>query len=550
MKRFPPSARVAAILFSLALGCPGMAAEVTPPTLLELAKKRFAQHEFTEAEEKLFAATEKGERVSMKSQDETENDPDQAANWSASRTIQGEMLAWLCTNPEAMARITHRGVSLEGVRIQGDVDISEAKLNSAFFAVCCAFDGDFYLTGAHVRWLGLNGSVVNSLVARHVQVDGELWLSEGFVARGLVDFSGATIAGHWWAVNSRFTRVVAEQIKTTGAIVVKKSFFNELRLLAATLGESLECDGAQFIQANGNATTLLVERAKITGDVYMRNHVRVDGTINFTGAEITRKLEWTETDLSPTSTLILQSAKIGMIWSDKKSWPTRNHLHLNGLVYGGVDSATNTTAADYIQWLDLQPDDRFYPQPYEQLASVLRSMGRDRDARAIMMAKNRALGKFTQKWSAGWLWYKGFGKLIGYGYAPSRAFWISVGMIVVGAVLFGIGYRVGIVRPTKESGFTKDSTREKTKQNSERFSENYPKFNALVFSLESFTPLLRLDQSANWAPNAYRGKRFRIGKNRSLTAGSLLRGYLWFHVIAGWILTSLWVGSITGLVKT
>lgn len=482
--------------------------------------------------------------------DSAENDPSQAASWPASRGIRGEMLSWLCTNPDAVARITHRGVSLEGVRILGDVDISEAKLNSGFFAFRCAFDGACYLTGARMRWLVFNGSVMNSLVARHVQVDGDLSLSDGFVANGLVDLSGATIGGHWWGVKSRFTRVLAEQIKTTGAIIVKYSRFNELRLLAATIGESLECDGAEFVRMDGKPALLLAERARISGDVYMREGVKVDGTVNFTGAEISRKIEWGPAVLSPASIVVLQSARVGTLWSDPQSWPAPNHLHLNGLTYTGLDSARQTTAGEYVRWLDLQSGDKFYPQPYEQLASVLRSSGRDGDARTIMIAKNRAAGKFAEKWSPAWWWYKGFGKLIGYGYAPARAFWISVGLIVLGALLFRSGFRGGIVRPTKEAGLIRDNGGKGDEPGVERFSENYPKFNSLVFSLESFTPLLRLDQSGNWAPNAYRGRRLGLGKLGSVTTGSLLRFYLWFHIIAGWILTSLWVGSITGLVKT
>ena len=69
-------------------------------------------------------------------------------------------------------------------------------------------------------------------------------------------------------------------------------------------------------------------------------------------------------------------------------------------------------------------------------------------------------------------------------------------------------------------------------------AETYPKFNAFVYSLESFVPLIKLDQSANWAPNA----------NRAW--GRFLRYYLYLHITAGWVLTTLWVGAVTGLVKS
>ena len=83
-----------------------------------------------------------------------------------------------------------------------------------------------------------------------------------------------------------------------------------------------------------------------------------------------------------------------------------------------------------------------------------------------------------------------------------------------------------------------------------RISNDYPKFNALVYSLESFTPLLKLDQSANWTPNANRGAHLPHMASWTVTTGDLLRIYLWIHIITGWVLTSLWVGALTGLVKS
>jgi hypothetical protein len=47
-----------------------------------------------------------------------------------------------------------------------------------------------------------------------------------------------------------------------------------------------------------------------------------------------------------------------------------------------------------------------------------------------------------------------------------------------------------------------------------------------------------------------RDAKQRITKLAPLKSGSLLRCYFWFHIIAGWILTTLWVGGLTGLLKT
>jgi hypothetical protein len=101
----------------------------------------------------------------------------------------------------------------------------------------------------------------------------------------------------------------------------------------------------------------------------------------------------------------------------------------------------------------------------------------------------------------------------------------------------------------------------------ERDKELYPKFNAFIYSLETFVPLVKLGLDEYWMPNANRGQDLHIlrrkrtgevrlpstreaGKLSALKVGSLLRCYYWFHITAGWVLTTLWVGGLTGLLKT
>jgi hypothetical protein len=79
-----------------------------------------------------------------------------------------------------------------------------------------------------------------------------------------------------------------------------------------------------------------------------------------------------------------------------------------------------------LKWLRLQPYQEFFPQPYEQLATVLRNSGLDEQARRVLIAKNEQQRRFTNRFSQDWWWYNVFGWLIGYGYAPWRAFVISL----------------------------------------------------------------------------------------------------------------------------
>jgi hypothetical protein len=69
-----------------------------------------------------------------------------------------------------------------------------------------------------------------------------------------------------------------------------------------------------------------------------------------------------------------------------------------------------------------------------------------------MIAKNEDHAAHVQ-WRSAWLWYGLFGKLIGYGYHPWRAFWISVAIIVFASFLFDYGYDAKILTPTEEKTY-------------------------------------------------------------------------------------------------
>jgi hypothetical protein len=128
---------------------------------------------------------------------------------------------------------------------------------------------------------------------------------------------------------------------------------------------------------------------------------------------------------------------------------------------------------------------------------------------------------------------------------PWRAFFVSLAVIGIGRWLFRRGYCRGLVTPVGDAEFTVESHGVRPK------SDNYPKFNAFVYSLETFVPLVKLGLADHWLPNANRRTLDSSNKLRfPPKTGGWLRCYLWFHIIAGWVLSALWVGGITGLVKT
>jgi hypothetical protein len=63
--------------------------------------------------------------------------------------------------------------------------------------------------------------------------------------------------------------------------------------------------------------------------------------------------------------------------------------------------------------------------------------------------------------------------------------------------------------------------------------------------LENFLPLVDLHQGTYWRPNPRHGMG---GRMRALS-GTLLRWYLWMHILAGWIITPLLAAGLSGLVR-
>lgn len=239
--------------------------------------------------------------------------------------------------------------------------------------------------------------------------------------------------------------------------------------------------------------------------------------------------------------LDLRPARIGTLGFGRESWPPAGKLLLHGLVYETLDDQNALDDRTWIAWLRLQPERPFRPQPYEQLAAVLRSNGQDTDSKHVQYAKEIDRARRSNlSWSQV-AWYRIFGPLIGYGYKPWRAFWMSVAVVLLGSVLFGVGAKYGLMIPTKSEAFETmpDGTRV--------VSPDYPKIDPLMFSLDAFTPLISLDQAEYWRPAANRGATLDVGPVH-VTAGQLLQWFLWFHVISGWVLSTLLFVGLTGTV--
>ena len=519
--------------------------------LLDLARKKFGT--LTEAEVKLFRKVVNGEIADCSDESEKNNDPNGAEKWGYERVIRANQIWWLCTDPQASSMVTYWGIAVQGARIDGVLNLRLATISFPLSFWRCAFPRGINLGYVEISALDLSGTHTGPIYGDGVNIEGNVFLRNGFKAEGEVNLLCATIGRNLECDGSQFINkgaraLNADGLKVEGDVFLRNDFKaeGEVRLVGATIGGVLDCEKGMFIKPTGYA--LLADDLNIKGSAYLHNGFQADGVVSLGGATIDRSFAWTDVNSPEKATLDLRSATVGTLWDDQDSWPDEGRLLLHGLVYKEIDDDAPRDAESRIDWLRRQPG--FRPQPYEQLAAVLRKSGQDDDAKKILIAKNEDRARLTKlTWSEKW-WYRVLGPMIGYGYRPLNALWGVVAFVALGWILFGIGYWGGLVTPQNESAYVERSVSTVGGTEVRELSDVYPRFNFLVYSFDVFVPLIDLHQAKYWLPNASRGPALLSIKGFALHTGGLLRLYLWVHITMGWAITMLLVAGLTGLIRT
>ena len=114
------------------------------------------------------------------------------------------------------------------------------------------------------------------------------------------------------------------------------------------------------------------------------------GTLKVRSTEIKDSFKFKDVRISPSTVVDLTDTSCAVLSDDTKSWPTKGQLVIDGLAYRSL--ANPGSASTRLEWLRRQlpaetADRRgqFRPQPYRQLAGVLRAQGFDGDATKILI---------------------------------------------------------------------------------------------------------------------------------------------------------------------
>jgi hypothetical protein len=342
---------------------------------------------------------------------------------------------------------------------------------------------------------------------------------------GQVDLFGARVGGQLWLNDSHVEGreagygISAPQIEVTGGCYARGlTAHGGLNLWGAAIRAGVELDGATLLAEDRPA--LRAPKLTVTGDVKLGEEATIRGTVDLSSVTVGGRLMLNyrvndKHELSISDSHIktlhleilpaehvqvdLNGAEVTSLIDTQTSWPTV--LKLDRLQYETLRPLL--PAKDRLRWLG-RNEDSDSPQPYEQLARHYRAVGHDHDARSVLLAKYRHRTRQLRFPHTVWGYLQDI--TVGYGYRPVRALAWLAGLTMLVAVCS----TVWPPRPLTGAA---------------------PAFNPVAYALDVVLPILDLGQEKSY--NA-------VGAGRAIA---------WTAILAGWLLASTVITSITRTVS-
>jgi hypothetical protein len=505
-------------------------------SLESLALARFTSPPLTDAETKLLRAAPTGDSATCwpLTPTEADYDPGKADQWDAQRNIRADLIRWICVDRQARELVDPKGIQIYGAKIPDALDLSDVKVPFPLGLWSCRLAKELSLRHVEMPLLDLRRTWVSSIDADGAVVKGSVYLGDGFRAEGEVRFLGAQIGNDLDCSGGVFHNPSKSGVKESGTAlfapdaVVKENVFlrddfradGDVRLIGMQVGGNLECDHATF---DG---TLLAQRAVIRGGFY-----------------------WSDLRDARLAKLNLTNASIGVLNDDKASWPSRTNLCLDGFVYTRISQGP-WDAKTRLEWLALLAP--FATQPYRQLAKVLKEEGDDAGGRKVLYEMEHTRRTQEKRNVLSQAWGVILRGSVGYGYYPGNAIWGLLVLTSLAFALFRAGYLAGNVVPTDKDAYIAFTA---MNRGDGIPPSNYVRFAPFVYALENSLPLVKLGQADRWQPDPNPASTTpRTSRSASLICGwvpsaPFLRCFLWFQIVLGWVLATLFAAGVTGIVR-
>lgn len=490
-------------------------------------------------------------------------------------------------------------VRIAGATLSGNLDCTKAAFDNAGRTAFSAYglkcggsvvllnvtaSGETNLMGAEItRDLNCEQATFDNAGGTALNTDGlkcggNIFL-DSVTASGTTRLVGAEITGNLSCIQSIFDNADgkafgADRLKCGGSVFLRNvTATGETLLLGANIAGNLECDQATFDNPDGDA-------------------------FNAERMTVQHRFFWRDLACPPQGIVNITHARVGDFFDDGSGWPQAGQLKIDGFQYENLGG--DTTVDGRCEWLGRMPKTSnsapvFSPQPYEQLVKVLRIAGHERDARLMAIAKldayrdflkaqdafqdeiheikdttpevyrafnrDKAFSKILRTYATRTpnflrrAWYGFFKAVANYGYEPWHAgYWLAL-FWLLGTLIFGWAEATTYMRPAKEritasTEYTLPQSaceergwryvpapEERAAPSSMCIPADYTAFHAVTYSLDILIPIVDLHQETFWEPSS------------AGWSGGFLRFWLWFQIIAGWVLTTVTVVGFTGVIK-
>ena len=433
------------------------------------------------------------------------NDPSGASEWSHDRDIRAALIRWLAVDHDASARIDPTGIRVLGARIVGPINLSYMRVPFAIALLRCSIPERISMEQTQIPYLDLNGSHTGAIFAPSIvvagdldfgwdnhdygkfQASGQVWLESARIGGG-ANFGGGHFHygddGAWdtFPLRKPALHLWGAEVKRDVTLCCSFEAVGAVELDQAVIGGNLDLTGGQFV--NPDNVAMAADRATIAGSVFIgpydsgraaesyRGQFRSDGLVSLvaahvggivwvdhaifgdrtgeqhgldaSAASVSDVLVMHQVKLEHGATVNLSAASARTLADDEQSWPAPGNLSLDGFDYRTISSDSPRDVTPRLKWLGLQPG--FYPQPYRQLAKVMRESGDTAGAVTVLIAMEDSrlgnTGLFGRIWGG---FLKG---TIGYGHRPLLTLFWSMIVVLLGWALAAIGGRTGVMRPT------------------------------------------------------------------------------------------------------
>ena len=423
-----------------------------------------------------------------------------------------------------LLNVSH-ALSLEEVHLTGIVNLLGATIG--FFS---GNGGHFkFATEPGYPWATLR-TVLNLTSAT---IKGSVSLNEPFDADGGVNLNGSRIGGDLYSFSGHFINPGNVAIDAIGTEIAGYVYLQSAESAGRVAGLSFPPGGP--VKINGSLRFRGTQTSGVLiWDAVLSGSAGTPQGFLGPGMSAPGSFFWLDVTMEKGTQLDLSGASVGFLVDDERSWPAPGNLVIDGLTYSSFGLGLAPLDADTrLKWIALQP--QYHPQPYRQLAKVLREVGDEKGAVKVLVAEGDA--RYRQMGVLGRVLGTFLKYTIGYGHRPLLALFWSLGVVLIGWAMVSIGARAGVMAQSWPEHLPVGTTK------------SHEELHPLLYSLDMFLPVVDLHQEYYWWPDTTMSGSVDAFGLRISISGRFLRHYLWLQIMAGWVLSGIFIAGVTGLIR-